>query len=200
MGGQQFAADGFLLDLRGMNRVLDLNEDRGLIRVQAGIQWPELVSDYLAKGSRWGIAQKQTGADTLTLGGSLSANVHGRGLAMKAHRRKRRGIRSAGRGRLLRTCSRTESPLLFSLAIGGYGLFGIITEIALRLSPRRKLERVVQILGTDELHDAFRARIDDGYLYGDFNFRSTRHPETSFSAEYFPAIAPRSDLHLPGRR
>ena len=31
----------------------------------------------------WGIAQKQTGADRLSLGGAVSANAHGRGLNMK---------------------------------------------------------------------------------------------------------------------
>ena len=36
-----------------------------------------------ASERQWGIAQKQTGADTFTLAGSLSSNVHGRGLQMK---------------------------------------------------------------------------------------------------------------------
>ena len=30
-------------------------------------------------------------------------------------------------------CSRTEHPELFRLAIGGYGLFGVITSVTLRL-------------------------------------------------------------------
>ena len=33
-------------------------------------------------GQAWAFAQKQTGADRLTIGGSLSANMHGRGLTM----------------------------------------------------------------------------------------------------------------------
>ena len=31
----------------------------------------------------WGITQKQTGADRLTLGGALGANIHGRGLTLR---------------------------------------------------------------------------------------------------------------------
>ena len=31
----------------------------------------------------WGIAQKQTGADRLTMAGTIAANAHGRGLQMK---------------------------------------------------------------------------------------------------------------------
>jgi len=64
-----------------------LDRERGLIEVEAGIQWPELIRSYLNaqvdSAKQWGIAQKQTGADTFTLGGSLSSNVHGRGLTMK---------------------------------------------------------------------------------------------------------------------
>ena len=87
MGGQQFLSDGVLVDTRGMNRIVSLDQQRGLIEVGAGIEWPELI-DYLeaaqaGSAEKWTIAQKQTGADRLTLGGALSANIHGRGLAMK---------------------------------------------------------------------------------------------------------------------
>ncbi|MGH3115066.1 MAG: FAD-binding protein, partial [Gaiellaceae bacterium] len=40
MGGQQFCADGLLLDTRGLARVLALDSERGTIEVEAGIQWP----------------------------------------------------------------------------------------------------------------------------------------------------------------
>ena len=48
------------------------------------------------------------------------------------------------RGNLL-NCSREENAELFRLAIGGYGLFGFIYSATLRLVPRRKLERVVEV-------------------------------------------------------
>src|SRR5882672_7439521 len=87
MGGQQFATDSICIDSRSLGRVISFDRERGLIEAEAGIQWPELIENYLAaqqnSEKRWGIAQKQTGADTFTLGGSLSSNVHGRGLKMK---------------------------------------------------------------------------------------------------------------------
>src|SRR5436189_1942371 len=87
MGGQQFATDSICIDTRELERVISFDQERGLIETEAGIQWPKLLRRYLdARGSsakQWGIAQKQTGADTFTLGGSLSSNVQGRGLAMK---------------------------------------------------------------------------------------------------------------------
>src|SRR5215831_3129255 len=87
MGGQQFATDSICIDTRSLDRVISFNREHGLIEAQAGIQWPKLIRSYLDAQAnsikQWGIAQKQTGADTFTLGGSLSSNVHGRGLTMK---------------------------------------------------------------------------------------------------------------------
>ena len=74
-----------------------------------------------------------------------------------------------GRGQVM-TCSRQEHPDLFRLAIGGYGLFGVIARITLRLRPRVKVRRVVTIEETSQIIDRFEARIRDGFLYGDFQF------------------------------
>ena len=150
MGGQQFGSDGTLLDMRGMDRVLGLDRERGLVEVEAGIMWPELIAHLLEAQNggepAWGIAQKQTGADRLTLGGALSANVHGRGLALAPivadvealHPRRRRR-------RACVQCDRERDPELFRLAIGGYGLFGVIAVRDAAAAPRRKLERVVEL-------------------------------------------------------
>jgi FAD/FMN-containing dehydrogenase len=67
-------------------------------------------------------------------------------------------------------CSRAENPELFRLAIGGYGLFGFIYSVTLRLVPRRKVERVVQVRDIAEIPAAFAGRIRDGFLYGDFQY------------------------------
>jgi FAD/FMN-containing dehydrogenase len=86
MGGQQFGADTVRVDIRELNRVLRLDRQRGILEAEPGIEWPELIDGYLAlqKGDRppWGIAQKQTGADRLTIAGTIAANAHGRGLRM----------------------------------------------------------------------------------------------------------------------
>jgi FAD/FMN-containing dehydrogenase len=67
-------------------------------------------------------------------------------------------------------CSRDDNAELFSLAAGGYGLFGVVTEATLRLVPRHKVRRVVEVLHADDLMAAFEARIAAGFEYGDFQF------------------------------
>src|SRR5262245_14555780 len=66
MGGQQFAEDAVLLDMRPMRRIIALDAERGMVNAEAGIQWPELVDGLIAmqegQAAPWGIIQKQTGA------------------------------------------------------------------------------------------------------------------------------------------
>jgi FAD/FMN-containing dehydrogenase len=174
MGGQQFGTDSLLIDIRKLNRVLNLDRKRGLIDVEAGIEWPDLIDGYLSmqSGDRqsWGIAQKQTGADRLTIAGTIAANAHGRGLRMKPFISDVESFVLVDGTGTAQKCSRTENPELFRLVHGGYGLFGIVTSVQLRLVPRRKIERVVEIRTVDGLIAAFEKRIDDGFQYGDFQF------------------------------
>ena len=87
MGGQQFGAGTIHINMSSFDKVIDLNAEKGIVEVQSGIQWPALI-DWLLKNQKgqkqiWGIRQKQTGADRLSIGGALSSNIHGRGLRMR---------------------------------------------------------------------------------------------------------------------
>ncbi len=175
MGGQQFASEGLLLDMSGMSRVLGFDADSGQVIAEAGIQWPALVKQLLqlqtGQVRQWSIRQKQTGADRLSLGGALAANIHGRVLDNRPIIEDVVSFRLiTADGRRIE-CSRRHNSDLFSLVIGGYGLFGVVTDITLQLVPRQKLQRVVTLAHVSELEDAFASRITDGYVYGDLQFR-----------------------------
>jgi FAD/FMN-containing dehydrogenase len=178
MGGQQFLTDGILLDTTSLRRVVKFDADRGTIEVEAGIKWPELLKYLLAKQRdpqhTWTFAQKQTGANSFCLGGALGSNIHSRGLQMKPFISDIESFTLVDQTGTYRKCSRTENSELFRLAIGGYGLFGVVYSINLRLVPRRKLQRVVELLDVDEVMPAFARRIQDGFLYGDFQFAIDR--------------------------
>src|SRR6202167_4961970 len=174
MGGQQFRDGGCVLDLRGLNRILAFDREQGLITVEAGATWPELMRGFLSlqagAGAQGGIRQKQTGADNLAIGGALAANIHGRGLTcppfsadvVSFH------IVTASGEHLI--CSREREPELFSLVVGGYGLLGVVVAVTMKLVPRQKVERVVRLLSLPELLGAFETRIAEGYTFGDFQF------------------------------
>jgi FAD/FMN-containing dehydrogenase len=174
MGGQQFLADGVLLDTARLAGVEAFDCAGGQVTVLAGTQWPMLLA-FLARAQandaqRWTIRQKQTGGDHFSVGGSIAANIHGRGLGFAPLVEDIEWIDVVdARGRLQRA-SRTHNPLLFSCVVGGYGLFGIIVRACLRLVPDCTMRREVELLRIPALGEAFTRAIADGCLYGDFQF------------------------------
>ncbi len=174
MGGQQFGADTWLVDMHRYAAFQHFDSKRGLVTVGAGIQWPELIAGCLAQqsagGPAWSIRQKQTGADRLSLGGALSANVHGRGLRLPPIVGDIEAFTLVDASGDARRCTRTENSDLFRLAIGGYGLFGIIADVTLRLMPRAKIERRVEVLTLDQLIRVPEERDTNNWLFGDFQY------------------------------
>jgi FAD/FMN-containing dehydrogenase len=194
MGGQQFGADTSLIDVRKLNRILNLDHKTGVLEVEGGIEWPELIDGYLSLQQNgapaWGIAQKQTGADRLTISGTIAANAHGRGLTMKPFVSNVESLVLVDATGTVRTCSRTENAELFRLVNGGYGLFGVVTSVRLRLVPRTKVERVVEVRGVEGLTDAFDQRIAEGFLYGDFQFSIERDSDGFLHKGVFSCYRP----------
>ena len=174
MGGQQFGTDTLHVDTRAFNRVLNFDPHSGLIEVEAGMQWPELIQASLTMQAgatnQWGIVQKQTGADRLSIGGGLSANIHGRGLRLKPFVGDIESFTLVSADGQVVRCSRSQNSDLFKLAIGGYGLFGVVSSVTLRLMRRQKLQRVVELVQIDDVMQRFEQRIAEGFLYGDCQF------------------------------
>ena len=62
MGGQQFGTGTVHLDLRGMDRIVEFDRRNGLIEVEGGIMWPELIgylhADQDGSETIWAVRQK----------------------------------------------------------------------------------------------------------------------------------------------
>src|SRR5262249_16250372 len=184
------------IDTRSMKRVLGFDRKRGLLDVEAGIEWPDLIQ-YLhreqeGQSPQWAIVQKQTGADKFTLGGSLASNVHGRALDQKPIIANVESFTLLDHEGELKECSRVRNPELFRLAIGGHGPVGGVTPGQPR--PRRPLEvrRIVELRDLKDIPGAFEQRIRDGYLYGDFQFATDSHRDSFLRRGVFSCY-----LHVP---
>ncbi len=194
MGGQQFGTNAFLIDMSRMEKILNFDPSRGLVRVEAGIQWPELV-DYLLhiqknKARQWGIVQKQTGTATLSIGGALSANAHGRALTQKPFIGQVESFELIDAYSRILRCSRRQNKELFLAAIGGYGLFGIVANVTLRLWPRVKVERVVEIVKIKDLMPKFERFIKTGVLYADYQYSIDKNSDTFLKEGILPHYRP----------
>lgn len=213
MGGQQFREGGVLLDTRNYDRIIDFDSGSGLVKVQAGIQWPALIQGlHQLQGDNieWGINQKPTGTDDISIGGALSANIHGRGLMMKPFVQDIESFQMLGPCGDLINISRTENSELFKLAVGGYGLFGFVTVVTLRLSRRHQVERQVELTTSSRLIERLHEKIARGATYGDFQFAidpdsddflkkgilSTYSPISADEAGRIEALRPQKKLSL----
>jgi FAD/FMN-containing dehydrogenase len=189
MGGQQFGRDTLLLDMKQFNRVVGFDKEKGIIEVEAGIEWPELIAhlhrEQEGQARQWTIREKQTGVDRVSLGGSLAANVHGRGLRFPpiiADVESFDIIDTAGK---VHRCSRRENTELFSLAIGGYGLFGVIARVKLRLVPRTRVQRVVEVIAVRDLLPGVDKRVQQGFVFGDCQYSTDLETEARTHAGVF---------------
>jgi len=183
MGGQQFLDHSLHIDLREFDRVLNFDAEKGHIKVESGIAWPALIK-YLTthqdpEQNCWGIRQKQTGVDNVTIAGSLSSNIHGRGLNLPPFINDIESFTLINADASISTCSRTENAELFSLVIGGYGMFGIIAHVTLRLATRVKVKRQVEVIAVRELLENIEACTKDGALYGDCQYSIHVHEDIS---------------------
>jgi len=202
MGGQQFGRDAVLLDTQRFNRVVRFDRARGYIEVEAGIEWPELI-DYLHREQTddpepWAIREKQTGVDRVSLGGSLASNIHGRGLRFPPIISDVESFVLLDAKGKLHTCSRRENSELFALAIGGYGLLGVMVHVTLRLVRRTKVERVVEVIPVKDLLPRVEERIRQGFVYGDCQYSTDLTTSAESHRGVFSCYRPvSSDTPLP---
>lgn len=145
------------ISLEHINHFIALNIRTKEVTVEAGMTWKQLQRHIAPHGLA--VKAMQSYHD-FSIGGSLSVNVHGQDLATGQIIRTVQSftmINSAGE---LLKVSRAEHPELFKLVIGGYGLFGIIIEVTLKLTDDILLERQSTIIGTDEFVDYFYKNIN----------------------------------------
>ena len=200
MGGQQFGADNLHLDMTSLNKVLDLDTERGLVTVQAGIQWPELIQELFQRQPEdpqpWTIREKQTGVDAVTIGGAVSSNIHGRSLAHAPFVSDVESFKLIDVNGVSQHCSRSENSELFSLVIGGYGLFGLISQVTLRLVRRFKVRRRVKVIKVKDLLENYHRRIEEGFVFGDCQYATFLSGASESHQGVFPCYEP-IDLKTP---
>ncbi len=183
-----------LLDTRGCKQVVKFDKAGGRITVEAGIEWPELIeylqAEQAGQNESWAIREKQTGVDRVSLGGSLASNVHGRGLRFPPIVADVESFMLLTADGKLQKCSRDENQELFSLAIGGYGLFGIIVHVTLRLVKRTKVQRMVEVIPVKDLLPWVEKRLATGFVYGDCQYSTDLDAEAVAHAGVFSCYRP----------
>ncbi len=130
--GGQALVDGFLLDLKKYNKIQQIGPT--LIRVQSGAIWKDVLEFLNPKGLSVAIMQSDF---DFSIAGSISTNVHGWQLLKPPIIDSVQAFTiMLANGNIL-YCSREINKDLFSAAIGGYGIFGIILDVDLQVVPNK---------------------------------------------------------------
>jgi FAD/FMN-containing dehydrogenase len=121
---------------------MELDGTNLVLHVQAGARWNEVIPFLNAHGLSVEVMQSN---DDFSIGGSLSVNCHGWQFNRPPIDCTVQSFRLMLADGAIVKCSRTENQELFSLVLGGYGLFGIILDADLRVVPNEKfrIERLV---------------------------------------------------------
>jgi FAD/FMN-containing dehydrogenase len=108
--------------------------------VGAGATWDEVLAFLDRHGRSVGVMQSN---NSFTVGGSISVNCHGWQHNHAPIASTVASLRLMTADGALHDCSREREPELFSLALGGYGLVGVILDVDLRVVPneRYRIER-----------------------------------------------------------
>ncbi|MCZ4135960.1 FAD-binding oxidoreductase, partial [Escherichia coli] len=94
-----------------------------------------------------------------TIGGSISVNAHGRDLRNGSLIQSVQSFRLLTADGRVRDVSRTDHAELFPLALGGYGLFGLILDVTLSLTDDEVLRLATDRLQAEEYPDYFRRQV-----------------------------------------
>ena len=145
MGGHTITPDGIVINMLPFNR-MELDEDADVLHVQAGALWSQIIAYLDPRGRSVAVMQSN---NSFTVGGSLSVNCHGWQYGRPPIASTVKSFRLMRADGTIVPCSRRENQDLFSLALGGYGLFGIILDVELLVVPNERLRLEQHILPVD---------------------------------------------------
>ena len=167
MGGHTIYPVGIAVDMSAL-RAMSLDARTNILHVEAGAHWSDVIPYLDARGRSVAVMQSD---NAFSIGGSLSANCHGwqPGSPPIASTVSSFRVMRAD-GEIVR-CSRHENAELFSLVLGGYGLFGIILDVDLEVVANERYRMETIAVPSDGYAELLRDRVerrgsDVGMAYG----------------------------------
>ncbi|MES9992910.1 MAG: FAD-linked oxidase C-terminal domain-containing protein [Candidatus Thiodiazotropha sp.] len=151
---------GIVLSLERMNRILEIDADNRLARVEPGVTNKQLQDRVGEEGFFW--PPDPSSAAVCTIGGNLAYNSAGpRAVKYGTPRENTLGLKAVtGCGETISTGVRTTKGVvgydLTRLLIGSEGTLAIITEATLKLTPKPQTKRTLQASYQD-IHSAANA-------------------------------------------
>ncbi len=154
---------GIVLDLTGLNRILEWDPVSGLVRCESGVTLEQLWHRVLPDG--WW-PPVVSGTMTTTLGGCLGANIHGKNNfrmgTIGEHVTEFDVILPTGAEL---TCSPKKNGDLFYGMISGLGMLGVITSVTLQMKKVESGLLEVHAWPTGTLEEQLNSLLEDAPNY-----------------------------------
>ena len=156
MGGHSIAPGGIVIDMRPFKR-LELDHSTDILTAGSGAIWHDILA-YLDPLGR--SVQVMQSNDSFTVGGSISVNCHGWQYGRPPIASTVESFRLMRADGSIVQCSRNENAELFSLVLGGYGLFGIILDVRLKVTKNVRYCVTRHIVSASEAITTYREKVD----------------------------------------
>ena len=185
MGGQSLARDGTVVTLD--QQWLEADAARKIYRVGAGVRWSTVIARLDALGFSPAVMQSN---NDFGVASTFSVNAHGWPVPFSGCGSTVRAMTMVLADGSVVTCSRTEHAELFRHAMGGYGLFGAITELELDMVPNARLTPRYDEMSGPEIGARFAQQLaSDGTIqmaYGRMDVALDRFLERALLITYRP--------------
>ncbi|NIF04586.1 FAD-binding oxidoreductase [Chryseobacterium sp. Tr-659] len=152
MGGHTIYPNGILLNMLPYKH-MELDEKNSILTIGSGALWEDAIK-YLDKHGK-SIAVMQA-FSSFSVGGSMSVNGHGWQKNLPPISSSVVSFSLMDHSGKILNCSREENPELFKLAIGGYGLFGIILDVRLKVVDNVALQYKYIRLSADQYPNYYK--------------------------------------------
>jgi FAD/FMN-containing dehydrogenase len=185
MGGQSLARGGTVATID--QDWLEPDTANRTYRVGAGVRWSTVISKLDAIGFSPAVMQSN---NDFGVASTYSVNAHGWPVPFSGGGTTVRSLQMLLADGSLVSCSRSENADLFQHAMGGYGLFGVITELELDMVPNTLLTPTYEEFSGIEIGARFAERLaSDGSIqmaYGRMDVALDRFFERALLITYRP--------------
>ena len=156
MGGQSLPRDGLAVTFD--NPWFEIDAANQVYRVSAGARWAEVIAKLDPLGFSPKVMQSN---NDFGVASTFCINAHGWAVPHGPFGSTVRALRLMLADGSLIECSRTSNAELFALAMGGYGLFGIIIDLDVEMEKNALLAPTAVLMPGDAFAEPFIAAVEN---------------------------------------
>ena len=157
MGGHTIYPNGIVLNMLSYKQ-MELDASKNILTIGSGALWEDALK-YLDKYGK-SIAIMQA-FSSFSIGGSISVNGHGWQKDVPPISASVISFTLMKENGEIVNCSRQENQELFKLVIGGYGLFGIVLDVKLKIVENESLQFKYIRLSSDNYINYYKKFISE---------------------------------------